>query len=346
MQKKEKTKLNKFFNKKNIRLDYFLNSKIYNRKGYYYIEKPIGKNNDFITAPEISQMFGEIIGLYLYFNWKTKLNCKFNLIELGPGKGTLFSDIARSVIKFPEFLKKAKIIFIEINKNLKKEQKKIIKNINLKNVSWSEKINLKSSIPSIIYSNEFFDCFPVRHFVFKDKWYEKYVEFDEKDKRYFFIDKEVKKNSLKNLLKNYEKKGLCEISFQRNKYFEKICKYISKNGGLFFTIDYGYTEKINNFTLQAIQSHKYSHVLDNIGAKDISSHVNFRELINIAKINNLYVEEFCTQREFLIKYGITKRKKILSKTNDAAKINLEVDKLINKNDMGNIFKCLVVSKFK
>ena len=97
---------------KDMRLDKFIGNALYNRNGYYYKQNPIGDKNDFITAPEISQMFGEIIGLYLYFIWKTKLNSEFNLIELGPGKGTLFKDIAKSVINYPNFLNKAKIEFI------------------------------------------------------------------------------------------------------------------------------------------------------------------------------------------------------------------------------------------
>ena len=94
--------------KRDMRLDYFLNSALYGDKGYYFNQNPIGKKNDFVTAPEVSQMFGEIVGLYLYYIWKENINSKFNLIELGPGNGTLFKDISRTVSSYPDFLKNAK----------------------------------------------------------------------------------------------------------------------------------------------------------------------------------------------------------------------------------------------
>ena len=118
------------FHKKGMRLDNFIMNALFSKYGYYYKKKPIGIKGDFTTSPEISQMFGEVIGLYLYYIWKTKINTKFNLIELGPGKATLFEDIVRTVSKYPNFLQQSKISFVEINEELKKIQKKNL--INLK----------------------------------------------------------------------------------------------------------------------------------------------------------------------------------------------------------------------
>ncbi len=129
-----------------MRLDKFLNKALYSENGYYYNKKQIGKKKDFITAPEISQMFGEIIAIYLYYNWKTKINSKFNFIELGPGLGTLFLDIYKSVSHFPEFLNSADISFIEINRKLKKLQKHIIIKV-LKWAKWLNSINYKYNFP-------------------------------------------------------------------------------------------------------------------------------------------------------------------------------------------------------
>ncbi len=329
--------------KNDIRLDFFLKKIIYGKNGYYYSKKPIGRKNDFITAPEISQIFGEIIGLYLFYFWKTKINNKFNLIELGPGNGTLFLDIINSMSKYPAFLSDAKIKLIEINKELKKIQKKNLNKNLLLNIKWSKKINFGSSFPTVIYSNEFFDCFPIRQFLFKDAWYEKYVSLNREENRLFFNNRIVTKNKLLNILEKYKDNRVYEISAERNKYFNKLCKFINKNGGIILTVDYGYLNKINNFTLQGIQNHKFSSVLENLGEKDISSHVNFTDLVNIAKKNKLKIEEFCTQREFLIKYGILERKKTLSKLNNQKSLNQEIERLIGKKNMGNLFKVLVVS---
>ncbi len=329
--------------KKDMRLDTFINYALFSKNGYYFNKKPIGSNYDFVTSPEISQMFGEIIGLYIYYIWQSKINRKFNLIELGPGRGTLFNDIVNTVSKYPNFLKDSNIILVEINKKLIKLQKQNINNIKSKNIKWSNKINFNSKLPSIIYSNEFFDCFPVRQFILKNNWLEKYVSFNTKENKFLLKDRIVKSKLLLKLLNKYKKEKLLELSFERNRYYEKICKFIKNRGGLFFTIDYGYFKNIKNFSLQAIQNHKYSHVLEQVGNKDISSHVNFIDLLNIAEKNKLQIEECCSQREFLIKYGILERKNNLSKKNDTNKLNVELDKLISKKHMGNLFKCLIVS---
>ena len=330
---------------KNMRLDIFLKNVLYGENGYYNKQNPIGKNFDFITSPEISQMFGEIIGMYIFYIWRTNINSNFNLIELGPGKITLFKDIYRSVSNYPIFFDKAKVLFVEINKELLKRQKAYIEYIRLKNVKWSENIDFKSQLPSIIYSNEFFDCFPVRQFTYDEMWHEKFVRYNKEQNKFYLENKLVKDRKLLLYLKKYQKQKVAEISFDRNKYFEKICKFIKKRKGIFLTIDYGYTKPISYFTLQAIQNHKYSHIFENIGEIDISSHVNFDDFKIISKNYNLKIEEFCSQREFLIKYGILERNKKLSKFKNVKGIGKDLDRLINKKKMGNLFKFLIVSNF-
>ena len=338
----EKIKNNIVLKKNHIRLDKFIKYALFDKDGYYYAKNPIGKNRDFITSPEISQVFGEIIGQYLYYFWKTKIKSQFNLIELGPGNGTLFYDIANSLEKYSDFFDNSKIFFIEINEKLIEKQKNKIKNLQLNNVSWGDKINFRHNIPSIIYSNEFFDCFPVRQFVNKDFWFEKYISINI-DNNFCFKEKLITNKKLLSYLNKFNNYDILEISFERNNYFEKICKYIHKNGGLFFTIDYGYFKNIKNFTLQGIQNHKLSNILENVGNKDISSHVNFKDLITIAKKNRLKIDEFCTQKEFFTKFGILERKKYFKKKNNTKKFDDAIDRLIDENQMGNLFKCLVVS---
>ena len=340
---KEKIKSQIKLNKEGIRLDKFINNALYKKNGYYYNKKPIGRKFDFITAPEVSQMFGEIIGLYLLYTWQTKIKKKFNLIELGPGKGTLFNDIINTVSNYPFFLNQAKITFVEINKSLIELQKNNIKKFNLKNIKWEKEINFKSSIPSLIYSNEFFDCFPVRQFILKKFWYEKYVHLN-KLNNFYMKDKIVNNKKLISYLDLYTKEKLLEVSFERNKYFEKICKHIKEKGGIFITVDYGYFKKNKNFTLQAIQNHKFSHIFEGVGDKDISSHVNFSDFIDIAEKNKLRIEECCSQKDFLFKYGIIERKNNLLNLKNSEKIESEFHKLTSPKEMGELFKFLIVSK--
>ena len=306
-----------------MRLDKFINLALYQRNGYYLSKKPIGRKFDFVTSPEISQMFGEIIGVYLVYNWKEKINSKFNLIELGPGNGTLFKDIERTAKILPNFFENAKLNLIEINKELRKIQEKNLNYFGKSKIRWSKTLNFRSKLPSIIYSNEFFDCFPVRQFLNNNNnWFERYVKFNEKENKYYSINKLVISKKILDYLNKYKRQKIYEVSFSRNKYFEQICKYLKKNRGICILIDYGYNKKLKNFTLQAIYNHKKTSIFENIGQQDISSHVNFNELIEIAKQNGLQINEFVTQRDFLIKYGILERKKKLLTKNSNLNENL------------------------
>ena len=347
LSKRKINKIKLLNNKKNLRLDKFIDLALYERNGYYLSKKPIGRKFDFVTSPEISQMFGEIIGVYLVYNWKEKINSRFNLIELGPGNGTLFKDIERTAKILPNFFENANVNLIEINKELRKIQEKNLNYFKQSKIRWSKALNFTSKLPSIIYSNEFFDCFPVRQFLNNNNnWFERYVKFNEKENKYYSINKRVISKKILDYLNKYKRQKIYEVSFSRNKYFEQICKYLKKNRGICILIDYGYNKKLKSFTLQAIYNHKKTSIFENIGQQDISSHVNFNELIEIAKQNKLQINEFVTQRDFLLKYGILERKKKLLTKNSNLNKNLldeEVDRLINVDRMGNLFKCLVVS---
>ncbi len=347
LSKRKINKIKLLNNKKNLRLDKFIELALFGSNGYYLRKKPIGRKFDFVTSPEISQMFGEIIGVYLLYNWKEKINSKFNLIELGPGNGTLFKDIERTAQILPNFFENADVNLVEINKELREIQKKNLNYFRKSKIRWSTALTFRSKLPSIIYSNEFFDCFPVRQFLNNNNhWFERYVKFNEKESKYYSINKRVIRKKILDHLNNYKKQKIYEFSYSRNKYFEQICKYLKKNRGICILIDYGYNEKIKNFTLQAIYNHKKTSIFENIGQQDISSHVNFKELIEIAEQNKLKISEFVSQRDFLIKYGILERKKKLLTKNSNVKKNLiddEVDRLINLDRMGNLFKFLVVS---
>ena len=229
LSKRKINKIKLLNNKKNLRLDKFIDLALYQRNGYYLSKKPVGRKFDFVTSPEISQMFGEIIGLYLLYHWKEKINSKFNLIELGPGNGTLFKDIERTAKILPDFFENADVYFIEINKELRKIQEKNLNYFKQSKIRWSKVLNFRSKLPSIIYSNEFFDCFPVRQFLNDNiHWFERYVKFNEKENKYYSINKRVISKKILDYLNKYKRQKIYEVSFSRNKYFEQICKYLKK----------------------------------------------------------------------------------------------------------------------
>ena len=312
--------------------------------GYYLKKNPIGRKNDFITAPEVSQMFGEVLGLFLINYWKNKINFEFNLVELGPGRGTLLKDLLRTSSKNKKFLNCINLTLVEKNKNLIQLQKNSVK---FANTNWTEEFHITNkNMPSIIYSNEFFDCFPVRQFYKKEKWYEKLIKYNNSEKNFTFVSEKVGNKKILKSLEKFDHVKVAEISESRIKYFNLICKFIKKNKGVFVTIDFGYKNPPNYLSLQTIYNHKKTHLFENIGNQDITAHVNFDELINLAIDNKLQIDLFCTQKDFLITCGIKERKNNLQKNKSEEtikKINLDYERLVNKSQMGEIFKVLVIS---
>jgi len=338
-----------------ISLDKFIDICLFSKDGYYKKAKPIGKKGDFTTAPEISQLFGEILGLYIYNFWQKKINTKFNLIELGPGKGTLISDILRITQSFDKFHNLMNIHLIEINKKLIKLQKKNIQKIyfNLKKIVWHDSFKAISSEPSIIFANEFFDCFPTKQFIkINYSWNEKKINFNKKEKKFFIYNTDVNDNSLILKLENYATKynykegQIIEMSPQREIYFDKICKFIKKNSGILIIFDYGYNSSIHHSTLQSVNNHNYTHILDNPGQQDITSFVNFANFKETCIKNNMNYFKFFSQKDFLIKNGIVERKNqiIVNSTNKQKKdIEQGLQRLISNDQMGLLYKCLILS---
>ena len=189
----KKKLINKIEEKRNaLRVDEFISYLLYEKNSYYISNNPIGFRGDFITSPEISQMFGEILGIYILNYWIEKIQSQFDLIELGPGKGTLLEDILRTTKLEKKFNKSANIKLIERNKKLIKIQEKKTITCELKNIEWLKKFNTDSNLPSIIYSNEFFDCLPVRQFYKNEIWYEKLIDYNKLKDIFFFRDKKSK----------------------------------------------------------------------------------------------------------------------------------------------------------
>ncbi len=336
-------------NKNSISVEHFIDLSLNSKKGYYINSKVIGSQGDFITAPEISQLFGEIIGLYVFNFWSSKINNSFKLIELGPGKGTLLADILRITNSFNNFKRYSEIFLVEKNINLIKYQKiKLLRKNYTNKIKWLNDFEIKSKNPLIIIANEFFDCFPVQQFYKKNNtWKEKKIFFDNYDQCFKFEDIEITDIKSIEKLDEENQTNVLEISNLREKYFSKICKYLSQLGGLMIISDYGYIKKPSNFTLQSIYNNKKTNLFENIGLQDITSHVDFGKLINIANMYKLNIETYDTQRNFLLKNGIYERyKKILEKCDSSQKKirKCGFDRILDINDMGSLFKFLIISK--
>ena len=353
MNKLKKKIVKKIYQKSgSISLDEFIDICLFDENGYYKKKYPIGKSADYTTAPEISQLFGEILGIYIYNFWKNYLNCGFNLVELGPGKGTLLDDILRICKHFKNFLYSVNLNLVEINPRLMELQKKNLKKYNnvLKKIRWSKDFNPIKKQPSIIFANEFFDCFGIKQFINIDKkWYEKHINFNNEEDKFFIYNKVINNQKLIKKLNTIHQQSpnqIIEISDKRSKYFKNFCNFIKKYSGIIIIIDYGYKKNIHYSSLQSIKSHRHTNILDNPGNQDITSLVNFKNFEQIAHKIKLHVYGTYSQKEFLESNGIKERKNnILKKasTNQKKSIEKGYERLVANDQMGKTFKCLIIS---
>lgn len=339
----------KVFNKnKTIPLDKFINKALYdNNYGYYTKKNPFGIKGDFITSPNISILFSEIIAIWCISFWENLGKPKIvNIIELGPGNGSLAQGLIKSLDNFKNFKDKYKIHLLEKSKELIKIQKKKVVS---KKVIWIDNLNKIKKGPVIIIANEFFDALPIKQYIYKNKnWYEKYVKLEKHNNLKFYF----KKISLPNFKKICKfdvgkNQNFIEFSIDIVNYIKKISKIINKHNGGLICFDYGFEGKEMFDSLQSIKKHSYAKVLTNPGDQDITHLVNFNFILNLTKKLNLYSEKVTTQGAFLKKMGIIERANNLAKNyNFKKKADLfyRLKRLIHPKEMGNIFKVIFLKK--
>ena len=270
-----RTNLKFFKKKKALPIDEFFHNVLYDKKiGYYNSKSPFGKKGDFITSPKISNIFSEMIAIWIVSTWETFGKPKnFNIIELGPGDASLTNILLKVFEKFPKFNSSKKIFLYEKSKYLKKKQKSLLK----KKVKWINNYSEIKKGPVIFFGNEFFDAIPIKQFRREGKkYFEKYYTYDKRNKiKEIFkpaSEKDVKiLNSLKSI-KNlkfieFPKEGLAEL--------KKISTIISKFNGCLLMIDYGYLKPNNQNTLQSVIKHSKNNIFKNLGKADITCNVNF-----------------------------------------------------------------------
>jgi NADH dehydrogenase [ubiquinone] 1 alpha subcomplex assembly factor 7 len=329
-----------------IPLDKFINYCLYDKKNGYYMNKdPFGITGDFITAPNISRLFSEMIAIWTISFWESLASPKkFNLIELGAGNGEMMKIMIESFKRFPSFENSCNIIIHEKSPNLIKKQKA---NIKFKNIKWVSSLKQINNLPNIFLANEFFDALPIKQFLKnKNIWFEKFVHVST-DKKLSFINKKIDIKAVEKKIdfKISKKQNFVEYSPLALEYLRDIFKLIKKNKGGLLIIDYGYfAEKMKN-TLQAIHKKKYSEVLENIGKTDITYNINFHFIKKIIKNFKDLNVNFTSQRKFLTNLGIHQRAEIISKNKTFTKkadIFYRLKRLINEKDMGDLFKVMLI----
>lgn len=295
--------------------------------GYYMKRDPLGVDGDFITAPEISQVFGEIIGAWLAHNWLLLGAPKGAiLVELGAGRGTLMADILRATKNVKGFHDTISVHLVEISPHLKQKQWKTLAGKHLR-IEWHETIDTLPQLPILLVANEFFDALPIRQFV---DGVERMIDLDNGENLYFPIGND----------------GITETCEPAIVIVRQISEAIAENGGAALIIDYGYLQGSNGDTLQAMKSHKYHDVLRECGDADITAHVDFQALAEAARTEGANVFDAIPQGAFLMRLGAGERTTNLcaaSAPEQQKSLISGLKRLADPAEMGKLFKVMAIT---
>jgi SAM-dependent MidA family methyltransferase len=315
--------------------------------GYYTTREPFGAAGDFITAPEISQMFGELVAVWLYQAWLASGRpLPVTIAEIGPGRGTLMKDMLRTLSRLdPDLANGATFAMIETSPRLTEVQQQTL-GVTPFAVRWHETIEALPRQPLFIVGNELFDAVPVRQFVRAGAgWRERMVGLDDADDLCFFAGAGSVDSTLLPAAATEAPQGaIVEVAPARTALMAAIAERISKDGGAGLFLDYGHLQPGIGDTLQALRAHNHEDVLANPGEADLTTHVDFAALAAIVRAHGLDAH-LSTQGDFLLGMGILERAGRLGADADRAardKIADDVERLAGPQAMGDLFKVLAV----
>lgn len=303
--------------------------------GYYRTRDPLGTKGDFITAPEISQMFGEMLGLWIAQVWTDQGQpSPFALTELGPGRGTLMADVLRVAKRVPGFHEAAEIWLVETSPDLRVACKVALPNVDL---NFADTLADVPRLPLFLLANEFFDALPIRQFQkIGDQWLERCV--GHKASRLEFVLSKPHDDGPKLNPAALPDGTVVETQSYGQAVAATIGTRLKSNGGAALIIDYGAAEGHGD-TLQALRAHAPQSPLENCGQADITAHVAFQSLIDAAQVPH----DLDAQGPFLERLGVTTRANQLA--NDPTKfqdIAAAHRRLTHADEMGHLFKVLAL----
>ena len=336
--------------KKDLPLDQFIEFALYDKvNGYYMKKNPFGKEGDFITAPNITRLFSEIIAIWVLTFWKSIGSPrKFNLLELGAGNGEMMKVIIETLKNFPDCFNNCNFQIHEKSEFFKKQQQF---NLKSEKMTWIDDIKINNLFPTIYLANEFFDALPIKQF-FKRKegWVERFVNFkDEKNAEFKeqLIDiKNIEQNLKFEISKDQE---IIEYSPSSFEYLKDISNLIKNNDGGLLIIDYGYLNLKMKETLLAIKNHKHSNILEDIGDSDITYNINFNLFKKFVRQFDELNFIITNQKKFLTSMGIIQRAEIISENIPFSKksdLFYRIRRLIDEKQMGELFKVMLIKKHK
>ena len=320
--------------------------------GYYATRQPFGAAGDFITAPEISQMFGEMLGLWCVQVWHDQGQPKHKrLVELGPGRGTLMADALRAAKVAPEFLRGLEVVMVEASPALQKAQAEKLKDSGAE-IRWVTHFDGSLADRALfLLANEFFDAMPVRQYIKTARgWCERMVVAKDGALDFALAPMPTPGAAIAATRAGAPDGGTYEVSAAGTALAEAIGRIVATMGGGALLLDYGYGEPENpqapgySETLQAVGGHRFADVLADPGENDLSAHVDFAALGEAARHGGAAVYGPRGQGEFLTDLGIIGRAEQLMKSNPASAQTLfaAVERLIGPGEMGTLFKALAL----
>jgi NADH dehydrogenase [ubiquinone] 1 alpha subcomplex assembly factor 7 len=314
--------------------------------GYYTTRDPLGARGDFITAPEISQMFGELIGLWMAAVWKQMGEPgSIRIIELGPGRGTMMSDALRAVQVMPGFRDAIALHLVEISPALEALQERKLEHLGVK-MSWHPALGDVPKGPAIIVANEFFDALPVNQAVKTERgWHERQIEIDP-DGNFVFTLAPFPIANFDMLLPAGVRAAPEGSIFEwrDDKAAMDLGRRIADHGGAALVIDYGQAETAIGETLQAVGQHAFADPLSEPGTIDLTAHVDFQALAHAAEAMGAVATGTLDQQQFLQRLGIETRaaklKAAAASRAAASEIDLALARLTGsgRSAMGRLFK--------
>lgn len=322
-----------------IRLDAYMSACLLHPKyGYYTTRQPFGAAGDFVTAPEISQMFGELIGLALAQSWLDQgAPARFTLAELGPGRGTLMRDALRAGAQVAGFLDAAEVTLLEASPALRDLQEQTLPE---SLPTWVSETNAFPDQPLFAIANEFFDALPIRQFLrHGDQWRERQVGVVD-GRLAFGLAPALPQPALNNRLDDTQDGDLVELCASATPLLAPIAQRIAAHGGAALIIDYGDWRTLGD-TFQAVQAHAKTDPLQAPGQADLTAHVDFEALAQAAA--PAAHTRLTPQGVFLERLGITQRAQALAARlqGDALTTHIAAHRrLTHPSEMGNLFKVL------
>ena len=313
--------------------------------GYYATRDPLGPAGDFVTSPEISQMFGELIGLWCVDAWeKAGAPDPFLLVELGPGRGTLMADALRAGKVRQQFLSALRLHLVEISRPLRARQEQ---RLGANHPLWHDDVTTLPDGPAIIVANEFLDALPIHQFQMTEQgWRERAVDWANDALAWALLPPGPQLALLQNAHMRAKAGEIAEVNPAALSLARTVGERMARDGIAALFIDYGPAASAVGDSLQAVKAHQFCDPLAEAGRADLTAHVDFAATAGAAREAGARVHGAVAQAAFLETLGIRTRAALLSAKageQDRAAIAQGMARLIDPRQMGSLFKALAIS---